>query len=128
MRNPDSSASDELKSGSNTLDGLEQMSHVIYAAAREREGDCLALLELLRRLNDLHYDIRETLFSDALPNNRQKLYRLLRDIEQEGGWPYIQRVKLRALLENIESQESKPDVSHLETGGATHPNNERGEA
>lgn len=128
MRNPDSSASDELKSGSNTLDGLEQMSHVIYAAAREREGDCLALLELLRRLNDLHYDIRETLFSDALPNNRQKLYRLLRDIEQEGGWPYIQRVKLRALLENIESQESKPDVSHLETGEATHPNNERGEA
>ena len=81
---------------------LKQLTGVIRTLASQREGDCLALLALLRQLNDLHYEIRETLFRDALPDNRQRLYRLLKDIEQEGGWPYIPRMKLLALLENME--------------------------
>ena len=82
----------------------------MQAAAQRREGDCLALLALLRLLNELHYEIRDTLFREALPNNRQRLYRLLKDIEQEGGWPYIQRTKLIALLANIEeAAENSPD-------------------
>ncbi|MFK8185549.1 MAG: hypothetical protein AB8B99_19405 [Phormidesmis sp.] len=85
---------------------LKQLTGVIRTLAEQREGDCLALLALLRQLNDLHYEIRETLFRDALPDNRQRLYRLLKDIEQEGGWPYIPRMKLLALLENMELAES----------------------
>ena len=41
-------------------------------------------------------------FRDALPDNRQRLYRLLKDIEQEGGWPYIKRMQLLALLEHLD--------------------------
>ena len=77
----------------------------MQSAAQHREGDCLALLELLRQLERLHNDIRDTLFRDALPNNRRRLYRLLKDIEQEGGWPYIQRMQLLSLLENLEKAE-----------------------
>jgi hypothetical protein len=86
----------------NLPEDLAELTQVVQAAAQRREGDCLALLALLRLLNDLHAEIRDTLFREALPDNRQRLYRLLKDIEQEGGWPYIQRTKLLALLQNIE--------------------------
>ncbi len=89
---------------------LLELTKIVQAAAQRREGDCLALLALLRLLNELHYEIRDTLFREALPNNRQRLYRLLKDIEQEGGWPYIQRIKLVALLEQMdESAENSTD-------------------
>ena len=81
---------------------LSQLADSIRAAAESKAGDCLALLKLLRLLDQLHVEIRDTLFRDALPDNRQRLYRLLRDIEQAGGWPYINRMNLRALLEHIE--------------------------
>ena len=100
--NFDSLDSDSLNSKTAPADSLEQISDLIHATAKQREGDCLALLELLRSLNDLHYEIRETIFREALPDNRQKLYSLLKDIEQEGGWPYIPRMKLLALLENMD--------------------------
>jgi hypothetical protein len=29
----------------------------------------------------------------------------LKDIEEEGGWPYIDRMKLRSLLENLPNPE-----------------------
>jgi hypothetical protein len=86
---------------------LSQIAQAVRSAAQIREGDVLALLELLRLLDELHADIRDTLFRDALPNNRQRLYRLLRDIEQQGGWPYIKRMKLIALLEHLEEDAEK---------------------
>lgn len=90
---------------------LLQLAEVVYAAAEGREGDCLALLALLRLLNELHSEIRDTLFREALPDNRQRLYRLLRDIEQQGGWPYIKRMKLLALLEHLEETEREGNDS-----------------
>jgi len=110
-------SSAETSSASNALTSdLEQISALIQTAAHQREGNCFALLELLRQLNDLHYDIRETLFRDALPDNRQKLYSFLKDIEQEGGWPYIPRMKLLALLENMELSQPQPEaVDNSET-------------
>ncbi|MGB3299995.1 MAG: hypothetical protein WBA76_17155 [Phormidesmis sp.] len=83
---------------------LLALTQVVDAAAKSREGDCLALLKLLRILNELHSEIRDTLFREALPDNRQRLYRLLKDIEQEGGWPYIRRMKLTALLEQLKEE------------------------
>ena len=80
---------------------LLQLMQVVDAAAKSREGDCLALLKLLRILDELHSEIRDTLFREALPDNRQRLYRLLKDMEQEGGWPYIRRMKITALLEHF---------------------------
>ncbi|MEL6554219.1 MAG: hypothetical protein AAFQ63_12260 [Cyanobacteria bacterium J06621_11] len=81
---------------------LLTLVQTVRTTAQQKEGDCLALLELLRLLDTLHFEIRDTLFREALPDNRQRLYRLLRDIEQEGGWPYIQRMNLRELLAHME--------------------------
>jgi hypothetical protein len=80
---------------------LAQLSDLIDQAALKRQGHSADLLALLRLLEQSHRDICETLFYDALPDNRQNLYALLRDIEVNGGWPYIQRMKLQALLANL---------------------------
>ncbi len=80
---------------------LNQLSQFIDQAALDRRGSSTDLLALLRLLERCHRDICETLFYDALPDNRQHLYALLRDIEINGGWPYIQRMKLKALLANL---------------------------
>lgn len=84
---------------------LQQLAQQVRDTAKTREGDCIALLELLRLLESLHFEVRDTLFRDALPDNRQRLYRLLKDIEQEGGWPYIKRMPLIALLEHLEGED-----------------------
>ena len=86
---------------------LAEVVRVIRDTAHSKEGNCLALLELLRLLDDLHYEIRDTLFREALPDNRQRLYRLLKDIEQQGGWPYIKRMNLRELLEHFTEAEQE---------------------
>lgn len=80
---------------------LSQLSDLIDQAALGRKGNSTDLLALLRLLERCHRDICETLFYDALPDNRQHLYALLRNIEVNGGWPYIQRMKLQALLANL---------------------------
>lgn len=73
----------------------------IRHAAQQSQHDCLSLLALLRLLEALHREIRDDLFQEALPTSRHSLYALLRDIEAEGGWPYIHRMKLQALLANF---------------------------
>lgn len=80
---------------------LNQLSNLIDQAALGRKGNSTDLLALLRLLEQCHRDICETLFYEALPDNRQHLYALLRNIEVNGGWPYIQRMKLQALLANL---------------------------
>ena len=80
---------------------LQEIAALVTVAATERRNDSLNLLALLRLLEHLHREIRDTLFYEALPNNRRTLYNLLRDIEVNGGWPYIQRMKLRSLLDNL---------------------------
>ncbi|MEM1254680.1 MAG: hypothetical protein AAGI69_19775 [Cyanobacteria bacterium P01_H01_bin.21] len=82
---------------------IEEIRLAVQLAAQKRAGDGRALLALLRQLEGLHRDIRETLFQEALPTNRQRLYSLLRDIEINGGWPYIQRMKIAELVRDLES-------------------------
>jgi len=82
------------------LELAEIVSRVEAIAARTR-GNCLALLHLLRVLEKLHREISENSFAASLPDNRQDLYALLRDIEEMGGWPYIERMRLRDLLEKL---------------------------
>ncbi|MGF1535926.1 MAG: hypothetical protein ACFB4J_05485 [Elainellaceae cyanobacterium] len=81
------------------------------AMAQEREGDVLALLALLRTLEACHKEIRDGLFQEAFPTNRQRLYSLLRDIESNGGWPYIPRMKLHQLLQYLESLPEQDEPS-----------------
>lgn len=80
---------------------LEKLATEIREAAQQRQGDNLALLSLLRMLEQIHRDITDGLFQEALPTNRQALYSFLRDIENHGGWPYIYSRKLRVVLSNL---------------------------
>lgn len=70
----------------------------IQALAATNQNDPVTLLAILRSLEEMHSHIRETWFQDSLPDNRQALYTLLRDMETEGGWPYISRIQLQSIL------------------------------
>lgn len=83
---------------------LQALAQSIEQAALGRRGNEIALLELLRLMEFLHAHIRDEFFQEALPNNRQRLYALLRDIEVNGGWPYIQRMRIRKLLGELDPE------------------------
>jgi hypothetical protein len=100
------------------LPNLSKTIDDLRVVANSYQGDCLALLDLLRTLENFHREICESLFLESLPNNRQALYNLLRDIEASGGWPYIQRIKLRSLLE-ILSESAAAYAPELEDSVST---------
>lgn len=89
----------------------EKIKNVVLGVARGYEGDGLKLLSLLRTLEFLHREIREELFQPTLPDSRRELYNLLKDIEEEGGWPYIERMRLRELLVALESSSEESTTS-----------------
>lgn len=99
----------DFHSPDNAADLNAIRSH-LRGLANTYQSDCLALLELLRTLEQLHREIRDNLFLETLPTNRQALYALLRDIEGSGGWPYIDRMSLRSLLERCSTEESEPNT------------------
>lgn len=84
---------------------LEELARSIRAIAGRSAGDDKALLALLRVLEILHREVREGLFQESLPTNRQALYSLLKDIEATGGWPYIHRMRLQDFLKKVIEQE-----------------------
>ena len=98
-----------MKSGTDFTSGqwqseLEAIATAVRALAGSCQGDSLALVTVLRRLEELHREIRDGIFQASLPNNRQALYALLKDIEAEGGWPYIERMKLGSFLANLQAE------------------------
>lgn len=90
---------------------LQAIATVVYDAVQVSQGDSVALLALLRQLEQLHREIRDGVFQESLPVNRRQLYSLLKDIESEGGWPYIERMRLQAFLANL-PQEAPQENSH----------------
>jgi hypothetical protein len=92
---------------------LEAIAISVRSLAKTCQKDTLALLAMLRALEDLHREIREGVFQTSLPDNRQALYNLLKDMEEAGGWPYIERMRLRSLLEHLSaSNGNSPTVKH----------------
>ena len=89
---------------------LAAIASQVEELAKQHTGDSMAILALLRVLEKLHQEIRDTLFQDSLPDNRQALYRLLRNIESAGGWPYIHRMKLQSLLSRMQPVDASPEV------------------
>jgi hypothetical protein len=104
---PSQLASDESSSALSTasMSHLDEIAKEIHGIADRDREDPIALLELLRTLEQLHREIQQGYFQSALPNSRQALYALLRDIEENGGWPYIQRWKLQELFANLPASE-----------------------
>jgi hypothetical protein len=97
---------------------LGEIAAMTRTVAQTQQGRSLELLALLRVLEGLHQEIRDSFFQEALPDNRQALYALLRDIELSGGWPYIHRMKLQALLVNLLSES---ELAQLASGSAPAP-------
>jgi hypothetical protein len=96
------------------LPSMVAIASEILAIADRSAGDVITLLSLLRTLEKLHHEIQANYFQAALPDSRQSLYALLREIEENGGWPYIQRFKLQALCANLlpETEVREDDVSN----------------
>ncbi|WP_339375450.1 hypothetical protein [Chroogloeocystis siderophila] len=98
---------------------LQAIVGAVRTLAANCQGNNIALLAVLRQLEELHREIRDGIFQASLPDNRQALYALLRDIESQGGWPYIERMRLQALFANWEAatqsnhiaDETKTDVT-----------------
>ena len=82
---------------------LEEIVIRVNIASTQCGADPQRLVELLRTLEALHRDIRVNLLEPSLPNSRNDLYELLRDIDETGGWPYIERMKLQAFLKHLSS-------------------------
>ncbi|QEQ01951.1 hypothetical protein FFX45_11570 [Thermosynechococcus sp. CL-1] len=83
---------------------LNALAERIRIAAERANGNVHDLLALLRLLEQLHREICNNQFQAALPTNRQALYQLLRDIETNGGWPYIPRKRLESFLGAIQEE------------------------
>ncbi|ODG96737.1 hypothetical protein A4S05_16835 [Nostoc sp. KVJ20] len=90
---------------------VQAIATVVHDAVQGCQGDTVALLALLRQLEQLHREIRDGVFQESLPVNRRQLYSLLKDIESEGGWPYIERMRLQAFLANL-PQEVPEENNH----------------
>ncbi|NJK30052.1 MAG: hypothetical protein HC851_18710 [Acaryochloris sp. RU_4_1] len=88
---------------------LNDITTLINAHAQTSAGNPTELLQLLRLLESLHRSIRDELFIKALPANRHGLYLLLREIEAEGGWPYIPRMRLKAFRDHLYAEETSQD-------------------
>lgn len=88
-----------------TETAINESLETLWNIAQESKNNPLQLLEILRKLENLHQKIRDTVFQEALPDNRQALYVLLRDIEAKGGWPYIYRTKLSELMDHLTQDE-----------------------
>jgi hypothetical protein len=81
---------------------LEKPGDEFWNLAQNYQQDRLFLLSLLRYLEQLHRKIRTDLFESSLPQTRNDLYQLVKDIDEKGGWPYIERMKIQELLRNLE--------------------------
>lgn len=80
---------------------IREVTQKIQQLAEQNQDDVLFLLALLRNLEQVHRQIRTTLFETSLPKTRNDLYNFVKDIEEEGGWPYIERMKLQQILKNM---------------------------
>ncbi|ACB00553.1 MULTISPECIES: hypothetical protein [Cyanophyceae] len=109
MVSPDSAA--------NLSEQLDRIQQELLAIAAQYEGNGERLLEILRELELTHRQISEDYFYPSLPERRRDLYNILRDMETEGGWPYIARPKLQFILEKFLAVESEALENDSEDDG-----------
>ncbi len=96
-----------MSENANLTSLIAQVREVSRHLATVHQHDVVELLAILRLLESLHREIREDYFQEALPNNRHGLYGLLIEIEEKGGWPYIDRLKIQSLLTNLPEEDDQ---------------------
>jgi hypothetical protein len=103
-------AGPSVASGGTTIDPqAEAALGGLGALAQELQGQPEALLALLRRLEQLHREIQDGPFRASLPEDRNRLFDLLAEMERSGGWPYIPRLQLRTFLDLLQRDEKDDD-------------------
>ena len=89
--------------GSETIqEKLQPALKTLRELSEHHRDDPESLLLLLRDLEALHRDIQDDAFRESLPEDRQKLFALLKTMERSGGWPYIPRLQLRTFIDLLE--------------------------
>ena len=89
--------------GSETIkEKLQPALKTLRELSEQHRDDPESLLLLLRDLEALHRDIQDDAFRASLPEDRQKLFALLKTMECSGGWPYIPRLQLRTFIDLFE--------------------------
>ena len=89
--------------GSETIkEKLQPTLKTLRELSDQHQGDPESLLLLLRDLEALHREIQDGAFRESLPEDRQKLFALLKTMERSGGWPYIPRLQLRTFIDLLE--------------------------
>jgi fido (protein-threonine AMPylation protein) len=102
----------ESKSKAALTKRLQQISEIGLQLAVDHQNQTDELLSILRTLEELHRHIREDFFQPALPQSRHSLYSLLMEIESQGGWPYIERMRLQDLLQAMTADTPDEVESH----------------
>jgi len=87
------------------LSELETISDRLLQIAQDQQSNPANLLQILRVLESIHKRIRDDLFQPALPTSRHELFNLLRDIETNGGWPHIYRMKINEICRYLAQPE-----------------------
>lgn len=82
----------------------QAITQQVEAAIESCGQDTAALLSLLRVIEQLHRSTFNDYFVPSLPNSRQELYALLREMEAEGGWPYIPKMRIYELIDYLNAQ------------------------
>ena len=89
--------------GSETIqEKLQPALKTLRELSEQHRDNPESLLLLLRDLEALHRDIQDNAFRASLPEDRQKLFALLKTMERSGGWPYIPRLQLRTFIDLLE--------------------------
>ncbi|MFN9692457.1 MAG: hypothetical protein ACK550_01435 [Synechococcaceae cyanobacterium] len=84
--------------------GSDPLIDALLERAESLQGDTAGLLALLRSIEAAHRAIQEGPFRASLPEDRNRLFELLADMERSGGWPYIPRLQLRTFLDLLKPE------------------------
>ena len=114
LPHPSATAAGAQASGASEQPGEAELA-VIKALAEGLAEDPAALLDLLRRLEQLHRASQDGPFRSSLPRARNRLVQLLEAMEDSGGWPYIPRLQLRTFMDLLQ-RESPADGSSQDNG------------
>jgi hypothetical protein len=87
---------------------LDALLAELFSLSQQLANQPEALVNLLRKLEQLHRGIQDGPLRGSLPADRHKLFELLQNLEQSGGWPYIPRPQLQSFLNQLQQKPAEP--------------------
>jgi hypothetical protein len=83
---------------------LDALLAELFSLSQELANQPEALVNLLRKLEQLHRGIQDGPLRGSLPADRHPLFELLQKLEQSGGWPYIPRPQLQSFINQLQQK------------------------